>query len=137
MIAKAPTFPVSLLALGFTLGVFTVGCGEQAGGPMQVFDIQPRTADIAGDQPVDILGANFRTDIGYTVYFGNQRAQSVAILDSGTLRVRTPNVEEAQAVPVTVLADDGPAYAIRDAFSFVLETQGAGGANQERGNLRY
>ena len=118
-------------------GAVISGCGAEADGPMEVHDIQPRTADVSGEQPIDILGANFRTDIGYTVYFGNKRASSVAILDPGTLRVRTPAVDDAGPVPITVLADNGPAFKVSDAFAYILESQGAGGANQERGNLRY
>lgn len=112
-----------------------LGCGG-SDGKMAVFDILPRTADLAGDQLVDIHGKNFRKDIGYTVYFGTHRAESVTILNDGTLRVRTPRVEDKGSVTVTVLADNGPGFKVTGAFSFVDE-DGGGGANPERGNLRF
>lgn len=104
---------------------------------MAVFDIQPRSADINGDQPVDVHGKNFRKDIGYTVYFGTARSESVTILNPSTLRVKTPRVDDTGSVVVTILADNGPGFKVTGGFSFVDENQGAGGANQERGNLRY
>jgi hypothetical protein len=109
---------------------------------MAIADVQPRTGATQGDQPVKIAGANFRTDIGYTVYFGNKRATSVTILDPETLLVTTPQREEPGDVDVTIRADNGPAFKIANAYRYedmggsVVEGMG-GGAASKKGNLQY
>ena len=37
-------------------------------GEMAILDVNPRVGATQGDQPVHIIGKNFRQDIGYTVY---------------------------------------------------------------------
>jgi hypothetical protein len=117
------------------LVVLASACGG-GGGDMAVFDVEPRRGDITGDIPVIIKGQNFRTDIGYTVYFGNQRATSLTIVDDQNLRVTTPAVEEPSAVDIYVLADNGPAFKVGNAFQYVLQEQAAG-AGDKRGSLAY
>lgn len=85
---------------------------------MAVFDIQPRVGSPSGQQSIQVLGANFRQDIGYSVYFGSQRAGAVTILDTGHLLVSTPN-HELGPVDVVVAADDGPAFRIVSGFEYV------------------
>jgi hypothetical protein len=110
---------------------------EEEGGPMAVYDIEPRTGVTAGEQAVRITGANFRQDIGYTVYFGAQRATQVTIMDTTTLLVGTPQ-HDVGPVDVVVAADDGPAFRIHEAFNFndqggtVGEHQGTGAGGAER-----
>lgn len=105
-------------ALGGLVATLVACEGEgQPTGPMAVYDIQPRAGATAGEQPVQITGANFRQDIGYSVYFGSLRAAGVTILDNGTLLVATPQ-HEAGVVNVTVAADSGPAFEIANAFTF-------------------
>lgn len=129
------------LALGVASTGFAFGCGEE-GGDMAIADVQPRSGATAGEQPVKISGANFRTDIGYTVYFGNKKAGSVTILDPETLLVTTPQREEPGPVDVTIRADNGPAFKIAQAFRYedmggsVVEGLG-GGAAGKKGNLQY
>lgn len=122
------------------LGLYAVillgsACGG-GGGEMAVLDIEPRRGDLSGEVPVIIKGANFRTDIGYTVYFGNQRATSLTIVDDQNLRVTTPAVEEAKAVDIYVLADNGPAFKVAGAFEYVLQAETAGTGDM-RGSLAY
>jgi hypothetical protein len=110
---------------------------EEEGGPMAVYDITPRTGVTAGEQRVQITGANFRQDIGYAVYFGAQRATSVTIMDTNTLFVATPQ-HDTGPVDVVVAADDGPAFRIHEAFNFndtggtVGEHTGTGAGGAER-----
>lgn len=129
------------LAIAVTSASAALGCGEE-GGDMAIADVQPRVGALQGDQPVKIMGANFRTDIGYTVYFGNKKAGSVTILDPETLLVTTPQRDEAGAVDVTIRADNGPAFKIAQAYRYedmggsVVEGIG-GAAASKKGNLQY
>ncbi len=103
---------IAFSALGF--GACETG---EPTGPMAIFDVQPRAGATAGEQPIQITGANFRQDIGYAVYFGSLRATAVTILDTSTLLVVTPQ-HEAGAVDVVVAAENGPAFRIQQAFEY-------------------
>lgn len=109
---------------------------------MKVTGIDPQTGHIAGDQRVEIKGENFRTDIGYTVYFGTAKAKSVSIRSTDSLLVTTPS-GAAGPVDVTVRADDGHAFVMKQGFRYedmagsVVEGLGKSGTVKEKGNLPY
>jgi hypothetical protein len=130
---------ISLSALMAT----AFACGESSGGDVEILHMEPRTGAIQGRQPVTIGGRNFRTDIGYTVYFGTKQAEQVTILDPETLRVITPQSSEAGDVDVTIRADDGAAFRITNGFHYedvggnVVEQMGSGPAKTKKGNLAY
>jgi len=131
-----------LLAVGTLALGAGMGCGGE-GGDMAITDVQPRAGATQGEQPVKIMGHNFRTDIGYTVYFGNEKAGSVTILDPETLLVTTPTTEDPGTVDITVRADHGPAFKIAQAFTYeemaggVVEGLGEGATSTKKGNLQY
>lgn len=107
-----------VLALSaFAAGAVACGGGGE-GGELQVTNVDPRAGATAGEQPVKIMGNNFRQDIGYTVYFGNRRSERATILDDHTLIVATPRMDEAGPVDVVVAADNGPAFRVRQGFRF-------------------
>lgn len=109
---------LTLLSLVFaTLGLVACGGGTE-GGELKVTNIRPRAGATAGEQQVDIIGNNFRQDIGYTVYFGKKRSDRATFMDGNTLRVSTPSMEQPGPVDVIVVADDGPAYRIVNGFTF-------------------
>lgn len=114
-----------------------VSCGDPSTEPMAVFDLAPRGGSIAGEQPIQIIGTGFRNDVGYTVYFGSERATAVTIMDGNTLLVVTPP-HDAGRVNVVVAADDGPAYRVIDGFEYadtsgnVYEHMGESGSTGER-----
>lgn len=132
------------LGLTIALAIFAavaVACGGESGGELEVTNIDPRAGATAGEQPVHILGNNFRQDIGYTVYFGNKRSQRATILDEHRLVVSTPTMDDPGPVDIVVAADNGPAFRIRQGFRFeemsgnVMERVGntsAAGAGEER-----
>ena len=93
------------------------GCGG-GGGDLQVTDVEPRAGATEGEQPVRILGNGFRRDLGYTVYFGTKRAERSTLLDDHTLLVATPQQDEPATVDVIVVADNGPAYRVRQGFIY-------------------
>ncbi len=128
----------SSLFLALALGA--LGC-ESEGGPIQILDMEPRQAAMQTQTPVKIHGQNFRTDIGYTVFFGTQASPRVTIVDSETLQVVAPQVDTEGPVDVTVRADDGQAFRIssfeyQDVGGNVVEQLG-GGNRRERGSLSY
>ena len=131
-----------VVSMALVAGGPTSGCGDE-GGDMSIGDVQPRAGATQGEQPVKISGANFRTDIGYTVYFGNKKATSVTILDPETILVTTPQRDEPGEVDVTIRADNGPAFKIANGYRYedmgggVVENIGEGAGSAEKGNLQY
>jgi hypothetical protein len=127
----------SLPALLLLAAPVVVSCGDPASEPLAVYDMNPRGGSIAGEQPVQIIGTGFRNDVGYTVYFGSERATATQVVDPNTLLVVTP-AHDAGRVNVVVAADDGPAFRITDGFEFadtsgnVYEHMGEGGGGEER-----
>ncbi len=117
-------------------------CGGEEGGELAILTIEPQIGPTQGEQAVKIGGQHFRTDIGYTIYFGSRRAGSPTILDPETLLVMTPRVEEASSVDITIRADSGEAFRIVDAYRYedmggnVVEQLGAPGKNK-KGSLAY
>ncbi|MGB0678606.1 MAG: IPT/TIG domain-containing protein [Polyangiales bacterium] len=127
------------VGLGLAL---TLGC--QRSREMQVRRLDPVRGAMQGAQQVKVIGRNFQSDLGYTVYFGNKRADSVTIVDRNTLMVEAPSADKAGPVDVTVRADNGIAYRIRRGFTYadmsgsVVEKLGEDSTQaQKRGNLAY
>ena len=122
-----------------------LGACDSAGGGMAILDVNPRVGHTQGDQPVHIVGKNFRQDIGYTVYFGTKKTSAVTIRDPETLEVLTPTGMPEGKVDIMIRADDGNAFKISDAFTFqnmggnVVGGMGAPGAakGEDKGNLAY
>lgn len=129
-------------ALGLVLG--TTAC--EGSKEVQILDVNPRVGHTQGDQSVRILGRNFRSDIGYTVYFGTRKTSTVTIRDPETLEVLTPTRMEPGSVDIMIRADDGSAFKITQAFKFedmggsVVEGLGetpTPGKDAKKGNLAY
>lgn len=137
-VLRSRVFRATLVLVGW-VGIVTTGlagCEGGEGGELAVLNLEPRAGASQGEQPVRISGANFRQDIGYTVYFGATRATQVTIMDDTTLIVATPS-HDPGAVDVVIAADDGPAYRIVNGFTYndqggnVMEQVGEGGAAAE------
>lgn len=133
--ARIKILTVSVLA---ALGLGLSACGGEV-GELEILDIQPRAGATAGEQPVRIVGRNFRQDISYTVYFGNRASERSTILDDQTLLVATPTMEEPAVVDVIIAADNGPAFRIAQGFHYeemggnVMENVGTtSGQGEER-----
>ncbi len=117
----------------------------ESGGDMTILDITPKVGHTQGEQPVRILGKNFRQDIGYTIYFGTKKTSSVTIRDPETMEVVTPAGMDKGEVDIMIRADDGNAFRIVQAFTFedlggnVVQGLGTSPASpkQDKGNLAY
>ncbi len=135
---EGPLGPMFALLLALPLGLLG-GC--EGDGKMTVTGINPPAGHIAGEQTVQILGKHFRPEIGYAVYFGNAKASAVSIRNPEMLIVTTPQ-HEAGAVDVTVRADDGNAFRMKQAFKYenmggnVVEGLGEN-AGKKSGNLAF
>lgn len=137
------TVLASLLRAGLALGLLGAGACDKAGGEAAILDLDPKVGATQGDQPVKVIGENFRQDIGYTVYFGTQKAGSLTIFDPQTLLVTTPSGVQPGTVDVMIRADDGNAWRLPKAFEFkdmggsVVEGMGQVGAGKKKGNLAF
>lgn len=118
-----PRFGSALRMLaGLGLAIATtasLGCGgeDEVSGPMEIWNVEPRIGGTGGEQAVRITGRNFRQDIGYTVYFGANRASSVMIPDSSTLVVVSPQ-HEAGPVDVVIVSEAGSAFRVQQGYLF-------------------
>ena len=134
--------PPHLSLTGALAGLCVLAAACQGGTEMAVTGLNPRAGHIAGDQTVEIQGQNFRTDIGYTVYFGKGKAGNVTIRSKEALVVSSPS-GSAGPVDVTVRADDGHAFLLKQAFTYedmggsVVEGIGKPGTTKDKGNLAY
>jgi hypothetical protein len=126
------------------VGLLVAAC--ESGGSMAILDVNPKAGHTQGEQPVRILGKNFRQDIGYTIYFGTKKTSSVTIRDPETIEVTTPSGMPVGKVDIMIRADDGNAFKIAQAFTFedmggsVVEGLGGPGGpkkGEDKGNLAY
>ncbi len=85
---------------------------------MQVFRVEPDFGGLEGGKSIKIVGRNMRLDVGYTVYFGRRPAPRVSILDTETLLAVAPRAD-AGTVDITIRADHGPSFVVKDAFTYV------------------
>jgi hypothetical protein len=110
-----------------------------SGGQMAILDVNPRVGSTQGDQPVHIIGKNFRQDIGYTIYFGTKKTTSVTIRDPEMIEVTTPPGVPEGKVDIMIRADNGDAFRIADVFTFQNTGGPAAGApaKEQKGNLAY
>ncbi len=128
------------LALAATL--LGWGC-DQGDEQVRVLSIEPRHGHLTGESPVRIGGKNFRTDIGYTVYFGTQQASRVTVQSPEMLVAVAPGVPEAGSVDITIRGDDGTALRVREGYNYenmggnVVQQLGNEPQQNGAGNLAY
>lgn len=110
---------------------------------IDVESLDPEHGGVQGDQPVTIHG-DFRTDIGYTVYFGKARADHVSVRSDSELVALAPRAEGPGKVDVIVIADTGPGFRMKEAFLYqeaggnIMEHVGASsGQGGNNSNLQY
>ena len=81
--------------------------------------LDPNFGGLQGGKTVAVLGKHLRLDIGYAVYFGEQRSPQVSIRDHKALLAVTPRVAGPAVVDVTIRADNGQVFVIRRGFEYV------------------
>ena len=90
----------------------------------ELASVAPTRGAIAGDTWVVIRGRGFYGDV--RVFFGEDEAASVSVVDAATLEVRTPAVAEAQTVQIRVEVG-GVEYVARDRYVYYDPYSAAGG----------
>ena len=130
---RATTIVMGVLVAALALAA----CKES--GEMAILDVQPRKGHTQGEQAVRILGKNFRQDIGYTVYFGNKKAQELTLQDPETMIVTTPPGMAAGTVDIMIRADNGNAFKISQVFNFEQSgpKKATGAEAEQKGNLAF
>ncbi len=105
------------------VGIGCVACW--GGGDPLVKRVEPNRGPVDAEQSVRILGDNFRTDVGYTVYFGSVKSPAVTILNDKTIMAEVPAEQTPQAVDVTLYSDDGVAFRIKQGYRFDVPEKGS------------
>lgn len=120
---RSVAYVVSIAALAGSLALAACGGDKET----VITAIEPQTGPTNSEQPVKIMGQNFRPDIGYTIFFGTKRASTVTILSPETILAVSPRRDEAGPVDITIRADDGNAWRIAEGFRYEEGTQGPAG----------
>lgn len=110
--------------LGGTSGVIIgavllLAACDQPRGDMAFLQLDPDFGGLQGGKTVRVVGHNIRLDIGYAVYFGRQRSAQVSIQNEKALLAVTPRRFEAGAVDVTIRADNGSVFVVKNGFEYI------------------
>lgn len=81
--------------------------------------LDPDFGGLQGGKSVRIMGDHIRLDIGYSVLFGKEISPQVAIASEKALVAVTPRATTPGPVDVTVRADDGSVFRIKQGFEYV------------------
>ncbi len=106
--------------LGVIIGaVFLLGACEEQRAEMSLEKLDPDFGGLQGGKTVRVVGRNIRLDIGYAVYFGKQRSPQVSIQNEKALLAVTPRRFEPGSVDVTIRADNGSVFVIKQGFQYI------------------
>lgn len=99
--------------------VLVLGACEKPRGEMSFQSLDPDFGGLQGGKTVRVVGQNLRLDIGYAVYFGQQRSSQVSIQNEKALLAVTPRRFEPGAVDVTIRADNGEVFVVKNGFQYI------------------
>lgn len=74
---------------------------------------------LQGGKTVRVVGQSLRLDIGYAVYFGQLRSPQVSIQSDEALLAVTPRRTTPGVVDVTIRADNGAVFVIKQGFEYI------------------
>ena len=100
------------------------GC-EKPRAEMTFHELDPNFGGLQGGKTVKVVGRSLRLDIGYAVYFGKLRSAQVSIQSEKALLAVTPRRSTPGGVDVTIRADNGAVFVIKQGFEYI----------NQRGNL--
>ena len=106
--------------LGVIIGavVLLAACDEPR--PEMSFErLDPDFGGLQGGKTVRVVGRNVRLDIGYAVYFGQLRSPQVSIQNERALLAVTPRRFEPGTVDVTIRADNGSVFIVKNGFQYI------------------
>lgn len=99
--------------------VLVLGACEKARGEMVFSDVEPDFGGLQGGKTVRVVGDHIRLDIGYAVYFGEARSPQVSIANDKALLAVTPRRFEPAEVDVTIRADNGKVFVVKNGFEYI------------------
>ena len=106
--------------IGVIIGaVLLLGACEKPRGDMTFHQLDPDFGGLQGGKTVRVVGRNLRLDIGYAVYFGQQRSSQVSIQNERALLAVTPRRFEPGTVDVTIRADNGEVFVVKNGFEYI------------------
>ena len=104
------------------LMVALCGCDKT----LAIKDISPKTGNVAGGEPLEIIGTGFNNNMGISVYVGGNKADNVSIQGTEKLIISTPPGNTPGPVDIRITFDDGTDdFLISKGFTYVKETGGA------------
>jgi hypothetical protein len=96
-----------------------LGACEKPSPEMTFLKVDPDFGGLQGGKTVRVVGQSLRLDIGYAVYFGEQRSPQVSIQSDKALLAVTPRRMTRGAVDVTIRADNGSVFLIKEGFQYI------------------
>ena len=106
--------------LGVIIGaVLVLAACEKPRAEMAFGELDPDFGGLQGGKTVRVVGQSLRLDIGYAVYFGQLRSPQVSIQSQKALLAVTPRRATPGAVDVTIRADNGPVFVIKQGFEYI------------------
>lgn len=98
------------------------GCDK----PLAVKDVSPKTGNVAGGEPLEIIGSGFNNNMGISVYVGGNKVDNVSIQGSEKLIISTPPGNGPGAVDIRITFDNGDDdFLVSGGFTYVKESGGA------------
>jgi hypothetical protein len=106
--------------LGVIIGaVLVLAACEKPRAEMAFHELDPDFGGLQGGKTVRVVGQRVRLDIGYAVYFGQLRSAQVSIQSEKALLAVTPRRTTPGLVDVTIRADNGSVFVIRQGFKYI------------------
>jgi hypothetical protein len=106
--------------LGVIIGAVVLLAACDKPRPEMSFErLDPDFGGLQGGKTVRVVGRNVRLDIGYAVYFGQLRSPQVSIQNERALLAVTPRRFEPGTVDVTIRADNGSVFVVKNGFQYI------------------
>jgi hypothetical protein len=106
--------------LGVIIGaVLVLAACEKPRAEMAFHKLDADFGGLQGGKTVQVVGQSLRLDIGYAVYFGQLRSPQVSIQSEKALLAVTPRRTTPGLVDVTIRADNGLVFVIKQGFEYI------------------
>ena len=106
--------------LGVIIGaVLVLAACEKPRAEMTFRELDADFGGLQGGKTVRVVGQSVRLDIGYAVYFGQLRSAQVSIQSEKALLAVTPRRAAPGLVDVTIRADNGSVFVIKQGFEYI------------------
>ncbi len=105
---------------GMIIGaVLVLASCEKPHAEMAFHKLDANFGGLQGGKTVKVVGRGLRLDIGYAVYFGRLRSPQVSIQSEKALLAVTPRRAASGTVDVTIRADNGSVFVIKQGFEYI------------------